>query len=339
MNNLMEAFSPPSPMPSVEPDIKVGFILSPRFTLLAFASFIDCLRHAADESDRSRQIHCRWKIVAPELTPVEASCGVELMPQVVFPDPSEFDYIVMVGGLLPWCLDQPEETYDYLHAARRKNISVAGLCTGSFILANAGLLDDHDCTVHFEHRQQFAAMFPKVRPVTDQIYVNDRGIITCPGGTAALDLAASLVKEHCGQARAVKGLVSLLVDNHRATHHMPHRPYDHLAVCGDWRVEQSVELMERNFSRPFKIQELARRLGSSLRELNRAFARQAHDSPTVVWRKIRLSHAHWLLLNTSRTATQIAYECGFTDAAHFARWFRRTYGESPNAFRVQRRKV
>ena len=59
---------------------------------------------------------------------------------------------------------------------------------------------------------------------------------------------------------------------------MPHRPYDHLAVCGDWRVEQSVELMERNFSRPFKIQELARRLGSSLRELNRAAALAGDDA-------------------------------------------------------------
>ncbi len=339
MNICLDAFSPPSPAPDVEPDIKVGFILSPKFTLLAFASFIDCLRHAADEADRSRQIHCHWKVIAPTLDPVEASCGVKVNPQALFPDPASFDYVVIVGGLLPWCLDLPQTTYDYLLSARRSNVAVAGLCTGSFILANAGLLDDHDCAVHFEHRQQFAGLFPKVRPITDQFFVNDRGLITCPGGTAALDLAASLIKEHCGKARAVKGLVSLLVDQHRATHHMPHRPYEHLAACGDWRVEQSIELMERNFSRPFTIEELARRLGSSLRELNRAFARSARESPSSVWRKLRLSHGHWLLLNTSRSATQIAYECGFTDAAHFSRWFMRIYGETPSAFRTQRRRV
>lgn len=335
----METVSELSPGPRPEPDIKVGFILAPRFTLLAFASFVDCLRHAADEADRSRQIFCQWKVIAQELSPVRASCGVEVTPQELLPDPASFDYIVMVGGLLPWCLDQPRETYDYLRSARNANIPVAGLCTGSFILANAGLLDGHDCAVHFEHRQQFADMFPNVRPITDQVYVNDRGLITCPGGTSALDLAASLVTEHCGRARAVKGLVSLLVDTHRAAHHMPHRPYEHLATCGNWRVEQSVELMERNFSRPFRIEELARRLGSSPRELNRAFARQANESPTTVWRKMRLSHGHWLLLNTSRSATQIAYECGFTDAAHFARWFKRVYGEAPHAFRVRRRQV
>lgn len=167
----------------------------------------------------------------------------------------------------------------------------------------------------------------------------DGMIVSGAGGTTALDLAASLVTEHCGKARALKGLVSLLVDKHRAAHHMPHRPNDHLAGRGDWRVEQSIELMERNVSRPFRIEELAGRLGSFVRELNRAFAHHARSSPAAVWRKLRLSHGHWLLLNTSRTVTQIAYVCGFTDAAHFSRWFRRTYAEAPNAFRVQRKQI
>ena len=57
----------------VKPDLQIGFILSPKFTLIAFASFIDCLRHAADESDRSRQIHCRWNVISPDNSAVEAS--------------------------------------------------------------------------------------------------------------------------------------------------------------------------------------------------------------------------------------------------------------------------
>jgi transcriptional regulator GlxA family with amidase domain len=339
MDVVSKSIEPPSTAPNIEPDVKVGFILAPKFTLVAFASFIDCLRHAADEADRSRQIFCSWKVIAPTLEPIEASCGVEITPQSVFSDPAGFDYVVVVGGLLPWCLKLPPEAYDYLRSVRSKNVSLIGLCTGSFILANAGLLDDHECAVHFEHRQQFAELFPKARPVADQLYLHDRGLVTCVGGIAPLDLAASVIKQHCGEARAVKGLVSLLADRQRTAHFIRNRPYDHLTACGDWRVEQAIEMMERNFSRPFLIEELARRLGSSLRELNRSFLRQAGDSPSVVWRKIRLSHGHWLLLNTNRSATQIAYECGFTDAAHFSRWFKRTYGEAPNAFRLHRKRV
>ena len=321
----------------ITPGLRVGFILAPQFTLIAFASFIDSLRHAADEADRSRQIHCKWRVIAPDLDPVEASCGVSVVPNATLSDPQAFDYIAVVGGLLPACLDLPGESYDYLRAAHAKGVPLAGLCTGSFILANAGFLDDRNCAVHIEHRRHLEEMFPRVRPVTDRVYVRDGTILTCPGGTAAIDLAYALIEEHCGRARAVKSLMSLLVEKNRATHHLPHRPYRNLAACGDWRVERSIELIEQHALSPFTVQELARRIGSSTRELNRAFARITSERPGSIWRKIRLNHAHWMLLNTHRSVTQIALECGFADSAHFSRWFRREYGEAPLAFRRSRR--
>jgi transcriptional regulator GlxA family with amidase domain len=322
---------------AIVPDLRVGFILAPRFTMIAFASFIDSLRHAADDADRSRQVHCRWRVVAPTLAPVEASCGVPLVPNATLPDPKTFDYIAVVGGLLPDCLDLPEETYEYLRTAYAQSVPLAGLCTGSFILAKAGFLDGKACAVHIEHRRQMEEMFPHARPVTDRVYVRDGTILTCPGGTAAIDLAYALIEEHCGRARAVKSLVSLLVEKNRSAHHLPHRPYRNLAACGDWRVERSIELIEQHALSPFTVRELARRIGSSTRQLNRAFTRITTERPGAIWRKIRLNHAHWMLLNTHRSVTQIALECGFADSAHFSRWFRREYGEAPSAFRKSRR--
>ena len=332
-------FPPPPPVPDIAPDIRVGFILSPRFTLLPFAGFIDSLRHAADEADFGRQVYCRWKIVAPDLAPVTASCGVTVDPHEIFPDPAEFDYVVVVGGQLPYSLHHPEETFGYLRQAYDANVSIVGLCTGSFAIARAGLLDGRRCALHAEHRHQLKQLFPSTLPETDQIYVNDNEVITCPGGTSALDLAFTLIETHCGKARAVKGLTSLLVDKHRAVHHMPHRPFGHLTVCGNRRVEQAVELMERQFSRPYSIAALSAKLNTSERELNRAFRQHAGEPPAAVWRKMRLAHGHWLLVNTSRTVTQIALECGFADGAHFCRWFRRIYKESPVEFRTRRRHV
>jgi transcriptional regulator GlxA family with amidase domain len=167
--------------------------------------------------------------------------------------------------------------------------------------------------------------------------VRDGTILTCPGGTAAIDLAYALIEEHCGRARAVKSLMSLLVEKNLAAHHLPHWPYRNLAACGDWRVEKSIELMERHALNPLKIRELARRIGSSTRELNRAFTRITTERPAAIWRKIRLTHAHWMLLNTHRSVTQIAMECGFADSAHFSRWFRREFGQAPTVFRKSRR--
>ena len=324
-------------MPGIEPDMRVGFILSPDFTMVPFAGFIDCLRHAADEADFSRQVYCHWKVIAPELVPARASCGVEVFPNGLFPEPSEFDYLVVVGGLMPRSMDHPEETLGFLRDAYGRNTTIVGLCTASFVLARAGLLDGRRCAVHFEHARQLKEMFPQVRPEPDQIFVNDNEIITCPGGTSAIDLALSLIESRCGKARAIKALTSLLVDRHRVSHHMPHRPYGHLSACGNRHVERAVSLMERHLSGPLQIRELARRLNTSERELHRSFMKHAGETPSSLGRNIRLAHGHWLLVNTTRTVTQIAFDCGFSDTAHFCRWFRSAYGEAPANFRSRRR--
>lgn len=339
VTDLSSVFTPLPPMPDIVPDIRVGFILSPHFSLLPFAGFIESLRLAADEADFSRQVYCHWKVIGPSLSPVTASCGVEITPSEVLPDQSEFDFIVIVGGQLPWSLDHPEETYAYIRQAYQKNVSIIGLCTGSFVLAKAGLLDNRRCAIHIDHRNQLKQLFPKTLPETDQIYINDNEVITCPGGTSALDLAFSLIEMHCGKARAVKCLAILLVDHHRTAHHMPDRHCGHLTACGNWKVEQAAALMERHIAKPYEIRKLAHTLNTSERELNRIFNKFAGEPPSTVWRKMRLSHGHWLLVNTTRTVTCIALECGFSDVAHFCRWFKKTYEESPSQFRKRRRNV
>jgi transcriptional regulator GlxA family with amidase domain len=337
MTNLVTVFPAPPPAPSIEPDLRVSFILAPRFTLMPFAGFIDCLRYAADEADFSRQIYCQWTVIAPNLDPILASCGISITPDRTFGDSLSVDYLIVVGGQLPWSLDLPEETFDYLRIAHANGTKIISLCTGSFILARAGLLVGKTCATHIEHRAQFQQLFPDIQTQADLIYVNDNGIITCPGGTSALDLAFTLIETHCGKARAIKALTTLMVDRRRTAHKMPQRPFGYLTSCGNWRVEQAVALMELNFSTPYSVAGLAARLNTSERELNRAFKKYARDPPSTIYRIMRLTHSHWLLINTTRTITQIALECGFSDGAHYSRWFRKAYDESPNSFRNQRR--
>lgn len=337
VTDLADIFPLPPPAPPIEPDLRVSFILSPGFTLLAFAGFIDSLRHAADEADYNRQVHCRWTVMAPDLEPIRASCGVPVTPDELIDEDTEVDCVVVVGGQLPSCLDLPDKTYDYLRAAHAKGTKIVGLCTGCFIIARAGLLDGKSCAVHVEHRIQFQRLFRNIHTKTDMIYVDEGGVMTCPGGTSAIDLAYALIESHCGKARAAKALASMLVDRHRTSDHMPHRMYGHLSSCGNWRVEQAVMLMERNISNPFSVANIAALLNTSERELNRAFSKVSNETPSTISRNMRLAHGHWLLLNTSRTITQISMECGFSDGAHFSRWFKKAYTETPTQFRAQRR--
>jgi len=326
-------------MPDIRPDLRVGFVLAPRFTLMAFASFVEGLRHAADEADFSRQIYCHWRVIAPDLSPIRASCGIEIRPQAVFPDPAEFDHIVVVGGLVPQCLEVPEETLDYLRRAYLGKRTIVGLCTGGFLLAKAGLLDDRLCAVDTVHLNQLKHLFPAVLAEDGQAYIDEGDIVTCRGGTAALTLVTSLIEARCGKARAVKTVTALHLAPGFAAHRAQHRPYGHLLASGVHKIEQAIELMESHIASPLKVSALASHLNTSARELNRLFAKYAGKPPTEVWRDMRLAHGHWLLLNSSRSVTQIALECGFADGAHFTRWFKRAYGETPVAFRDRRRQV
>ena len=320
----------------VVPDIRVGFVLSPSFTLLPFAGFVDTLRHAADEGDRSRQIHCHWAILGARLDPVRSSCGADVTPWRTYGDPAEFDYIVVVGGLTSAFGQHAPETFDYLRLAAERHVSVVGLCTGSFAMAEAGLLQGRRCAVHVRHREEFIARYPGVTVTTQELYVADGDRITCPGGTAAIDVAVELVMRHAGKARALKGLTEMVVDAHRIAMHQPRTPHEDLLDCGDWRVEQAVRVMQGSLSAPCSSQELARRLGLSVGKLDRAFVRRCRMTASEVWRDMRLLHAKWLLLNTNRTVARVAQECGFADASHLYRWFRRVFNESPRTFRNRR---
>src|SRR5690606_18643517 len=101
----------------IVPDIKVGFILAPQFSLLPFAGFVDALRHAADEDDNSRQIYCTWTTIASSRSMITASCGLQVAPETTFASTRAFDYLVVVGGLVAGCLKVDDETLAYIRAA------------------------------------------------------------------------------------------------------------------------------------------------------------------------------------------------------------------------------
>src|SRR4051812_30986309 len=80
--------------------LSVGFVLLPNFTLIAFSSLVDLLRLSADEGDRSRPERCSWSVLAQDMNPITASCGLQVLPWETFQDPERFNYIVVIGGLL-----------------------------------------------------------------------------------------------------------------------------------------------------------------------------------------------------------------------------------------------
>lgn len=315
-----------------EPRLRVGLVALRDFTLLPFSGFIDVLRLATDDGDRSRQRACSWTVMSPDGAELRASCGNVVRPDDQFRDPRQFDYLVVVGGLLHAGPQSDAVTDAYLLDAADKGVRIVGLCTAVFTLIRLGLMANRQCCVSWYHYWDLKKAFPDVTPVADRLFVVDGPRITCAGGTAAVDLAAWIVARHLGRAVAEKALHILLADRARpADAPQPHVVADSLPE--DARLERALDIVEESLADPPSVERLAARVGVSRRQLERIFRRELGRSPWQYLVERRLRQGHWLLTETDRSVTDIAQECGFADASHFSRRMRKEFGASPRVLR------
>ena len=313
--------------------LSVGFLLVPDFTMLALAAFVDTLRLAADEGDRSRPIVCNWTVMSEDGRPVRASNGLHVAPSGPLTDPRNFDYLVVVGGTLHKGPYVSEATYAYLTYAARF-IPLVGICTGSFILARAGLMTERRSCVSWFHKAEFEAEFPTLDAVADQLFVLDRDRITCAGGTSVIHLASHLVERHCGKSRSSKGLRVMLEDRMRAAGSpQPLPTIPGLEDVSDERVRRAMLLIERGLDKAGRISDIAKDVGATPRHLSRLFMAATGLPPTHFRDRLRLYRAHQLVVGSTQRMTQIAVACGFSDASHFTRHYVRVHGHPPSEAR------
>ncbi len=313
------------------PLLTVAIAPLPGFTLLAFSGFLDTLRLAADEADRSRPIRCAWTVVSEGRRAVQASCGVVVQPSHDLVDPSGFDYVVVVGGLLK---DEGRETAAMLAWLRRAagaDVPVVGLCTGSFALARAGLLTGRRACVSWLHHDDFGAEFPHTAVCSDRLFIEDGDRITCAGGVSVVHLASGLVERHLGPGSAAKGLRIMIEEGARlgdAPQPPPLEPR-FSARAGDRRVRRALLVMERRLAEPLRMEEVALAAGTTPRHLSRLFTSELGRSPAAVLADLRLAQALHLVDDTRTGLAQVAASCGYTDASHLSRRFRTAFGCTP----------
>lgn len=317
-------------------ELRIGFLLLPDFTLMALTGFVEALRVAGDEADRSRNLQCRWDIMSPNSALIRSSCGLSVQPTARLQPPENFDYVVVVGGLLSSHDRADPAIYDYLRQAAAAGVPLVGACTGSFVLARAGLMEGRRCCVHQYHVNEFQAEFPHIAIEPARLYVDDGARITCPGGASASDVAIHLIQRHCGRDRALKTVALLLFDEARSGNHPQARTaLDLSAPVRDPLARRALLIMQQNISRTVSIESIAATLGTNVKKLSRLFQAQLGLSPASIYRQIRLERALWLIEHSNRSMSEIAYECGFADASHFSRCFREMFETSPSIVRAE----
>lgn len=316
----------------VGPRLTVGFLLMRQFTLCAFANFVDVLRLAADEGDRSRPILCRWSVLSDSMDVVMSSCGVAVQPHEKLGDPTRFDYIAVVGGLPDGLENVSHACKTYLHRAAAAGVPLIGVCSGAFLLHRAGLLDGYKCCVSWFHSADFLGQFQGLDHVSDQIFIVDRDRLTCSGGASSAHLAAYLVEKHVGRSQANKSLHIMIIDGVlQADKPQPGMPIS--LRTDDPLVQRALLIMQQHIDTPLSVSKIAQRMGHNKRQLERHFRAALNISPQAAFLGLRLELARHLLLTGSKTIAVISVECGFCDSSHLSRMFRRRYGCTPQELR------
>lgn len=312
--------------------LRVAFLLADRFTLSAFANFVDVLRLAADDADQSRPILGDWTVLSDTMEPVRSSCGVRVNPDTQLRHARDYDYIVVVGGVLGDGVTLSATMLAFLQQQAASGTPLIGLCTGVFTLQRLGLLRGYRCCVSWFHHQDFLDNFENETPVSDQIFVVDRDRMTCSGGHGAAHLAAFLVQRHIGQSAAIKSLNIMMIDDAmggekaQPGQQMGRRATDEL-------VKRAVLRMQQNIEVPRTIEELSKDLGVGRRTLERRFLADLKQTPLKSYLDLRLERALQRLRATDASVTDIALACGFCDGPHLSRTMKAERGISPNEYR------
>jgi transcriptional regulator GlxA family with amidase domain len=319
---------------STGPELNIGILLWPEFALLALAGLVDALRHAADIGDNSQKMRCSWSLMGHNpASPVLSSSGIAIPLDGGYQPVERFDYIAVVGGLLRSLHLGSGADREYLHRAHLAGIPVLGICTGSFILAEEGLLDARRASIHPFHINDFRERFPAVRAETGQDFIDGGDVLTTPGGISTLSLATELIRRHCGPDRATKAIHQISVPNKiDATSISVSRAIGFTRVS-DSRLRSAVFLIEQSLVKPISTRWLAAQVNLSARQLTRLFNAEFGKTPGEFIRATRLKYGRWLLRNSAESVTEIALRTGFSDCAHFIRSFHKEYGCTPGFYR------
>ena len=303
----------------------VGFILLHDYSMIAFANAVETLRMA---NYISRRPLYRWTVVNPEQASAVASNGLALATTGELAELAGCDMVFVCGGVNIRSVTN-DGVRQLLRRCAAGGAVMGALCTGSFALASAGLLDGYRCAIHWENLAAISEEFPKVR-FAPEVFILDRDRMTCSGGTAPLHLMLHLIRGAHGAKLVMDISEQFIVERLRASNDRQRIPQPECIGPGYQHLTEAAEIMAANIEDPLPLAELAGAVGLSLRQLERLFHRYFSINPAQYYMNLRLRRAQELLTHSSHPIMQVTVACGFQSSSHFCKAYRSLFGHAPS---------
>jgi transcriptional regulator GlxA family with amidase domain len=271
------------------------------------------------------------RVLAATPGPVRSSSGVEMLARGLKPS-SAISTLIVAGGRGVRAPATCKKTLAFVRGIAKRGIRVASVCSGAYVLAEAGLLDGRRATTHWERTRHFLASYPKVKLEADQIFVRDGNIWSSAGITAGIDLALAMVTEDYGEEVAQKTARQLVLYNRRSGGQSQFSSLLELkAPTG--RFGPLLTWAREHLDAPLTVEDLAERAAMSSRHFARAFIAEIGTTPSKAIERLRIEVARARVQSSSEAIERVAQSTGFRDPERMRRAFIRAFGQPPQSLR------
>jgi transcriptional regulator GlxA family with amidase domain len=303
---------------------RIGFIVSAGFQVMDFAAISVFEFANLTVGEVLYDVH----LLSQAGGMVRSSVGVAVETKAF--DDAAFDTLVVFGDTA--IKPSTPELLAFLHKASATSRRVSSICTGAFILAEAGLLDGRRATTHWVFARSLQARFPKVRVEEDRIFIIDGPIWTSAGMSAGIDLALAMVEKDLGAEIARSVAKKLVVYHRRAGGQSQYSALLELEPKSD-RIQSALAYAKKNLHTPLSVEQLAEAAHLSPRQFSRAFHAETGQSPAKAVEHLRVEAARLMMEQGRHPIDVVARETGFADRDRMRRAFLRAFGQPPQVMR------
>jgi transcriptional regulator GlxA family with amidase domain len=305
----------------------IGVLIYPNFQLLDAAGPISVFEIAARMAGVTPSI----RTIAIASGPVRSSSGVEVLARGIRPS-AAITTLIVVGGSGVQQASQCAHTLAFVRTMAKRGVRVASVCSGAYILAEAGLLDGRRATTHWRRTQHFLSTYPKVKLEPDQIFVRDGDIWSSAGISAGIDLALALVAEDYGDEIAQETARQLVLYHRRSGGQSQFSSLLELKALSG-RFGPLLAWAREHLEAPLTVEDLADQAGMSSRHFARAFIAETGTTPSKAVERLRIEVARQRVQSSSEAIERVAQSTGFRDPERMRRAFIRAFGQPPQSLR------
>jgi transcriptional regulator GlxA family with amidase domain len=313
--------------------LDIDLLILPETNLILIASVIEPLRGA--NRIAGSEIY-RWRLFTPDGAPAETTSNIAIPVDAAFRPDRETTPLFVLGAY-NWRRSATPAMKMLLSKTARYRTVIAGIESGSWLLAECSLLDDFAATTHWEDFDDFAAAYPQVTMRRDR-FVIDGKRITTGGSLPTVDLMLEIIRRRQGYSLALEVKRLFIYEQAGGRPDTLQMSSAASLRMDDPRLAEAVRLMEETVEQPLSLVRLAKRAGVSARHLQTLFQDSVGVAPHVHYLALRLNAARRKVIETAATFADIAAATGFNSASAFSRSYRAQFGESPSESRRRVRR-